>query len=79
MTALNCVDESTDLGVCEFFGAVAISVFLGSKCDLVEDELGNWMGERWGNWQSGRFWLVTGGISNEFEVEKFTVGVGEAD
>ena len=37
------------------------------------------MGESGGNGESGRFGLVTVGVSDEFELEALSVGVGEAD
>merc|ERR1712215_556343 len=63
------------LCVCAFLGAL----LAGSEGDLVEDELGNWVGESGGNWESGRLGLVSLSISDEGKVEGVSVGVGEAD
>merc|ERR1712215_202208 len=63
------------LCVCAFLGAL----LAGSEGDLVEDELGNWVGESGGNWESGRLGLVSLSISDKGKVEALSVGVGEAD
>ena len=49
-----------------------------SKCDLVEDELGNWVRECWGYGKEIRFGLVSSlGIGNVAEFEFLTIREGE--
>ena len=64
----------------------AVSSFIGfsatlrsGECDLVEDELGNWVGEGRGNWEPVRFGFVSSGISDVSEVEVTAIGESEAD
>ena len=51
----------------------AALVFLLGEGDLVEHELGDWVGECGGNWEVGRFGFVAIFVSNEFEFERSTI------
>ena len=68
------------VAVASLVGVVTTArIFASSLSDLVEDELGDGVGEGRGDWEEVGFGLVTVGISNVCQFEILSVGEGEGN
>ena len=67
------------LGVCvNLFGGIAVGVLCGGLSDLVQHELGDWVGECRGHGQQGRLGLETILIGDELHFNGGAVRGGVA-
>ena len=57
----------------------SVGILSGSEFNLVEDELGDCVGESGGNWEGIGFWLVsTLGVGDKLQLEWGAIGMSEA-